>query len=389
MSMTSFSTSLRPEFKEALHEALERYPTPFYAYDLIRIQEQLSRLREHFNEARIFYAAKANPRLGLLRRFRDGGLDLEAASFGEVWRAYHAGFHPRQVLWNGPVKTPEQLQRAKTLGMPMISLDSIAQAQRVAELAPGSQVLLRVNPDLPVHTHPHLATGQGESQFGILPQDLEEALAASQGLEVLGLHLHLGSLLETEDFLQGYALLDELLKDLHLPVIDLGGGFGLGVDLAAVGEAAHALSRRYAAELWIEPGRLLVAQAGVLLTRCWGIKRTRRTYLLLDAGMSALIRPMLYGAVHPVLPLYTSSTWETYDLAGPSCERGDVIARDLRLPQPKEGDALAILEAGAYGSAMSSNYLDQPRPLELLWNGASWEVLRFSQGLEALWEQEP
>ena len=126
----------------------------------------------------------------------------------------------------------------------------------------------------------------------------------------------------------------------------------------------------------------------MLLTRVWGTKRTRRNYLLVDAGMMTLLRPMLYGAQHPVIPLYEGPEVRAWDLAGPVCESGDVLARNVPLPTPKEGDALAILQAGAYGSSMSSNYLDHPRPLEILWNGAEWEVLRRPQSLEALLAEE-
>lgn len=183
--------------------------------------------------------------------------------------------------------------------------------------------------------------------------------------------------------------MDELYRT-HGPfeVMNLGGGFGLGLNLSELGPQATALAQKHNAELWLEPGRYLVAEAGVLVTRCWGTKRTRRNYLLIDAGMSQLIRPMLYGAIHPVEPLYHNPRQATYDLAGPACESGDVLARDVTLPEPKEGDLLAILQAGAYASSMSSNYLDTPRPLELLWTGRDWEVIRRRQSWEALLEDE-
>ncbi len=392
MSISQSYTALRPEFKEALKEAAQNFPTPFYAYDLPVILERVDHIHKAFPGAEVFYAMKANPRLGILRRLLEWGIFVEAVSLGEVYRAYKAGFQKNEVLLNGPVKTPTMLEELNRMGLPILGLDSLADLKRVTKILPKARVLIRVNPDLPIVTHDHLATGRGESKFGILPEEVGQALelARRSRLEVLGLHMHLGSALEhPEDYQAGYAVMDALYQ-AHGPfqVMNLGGGFGLGLDLEALGAQAAALAHKHGAELWLEPGRYLVADAGVLVTRCWGTKRTRRNYLLIDAGMSQLIRPMLYGAVHPVEPLYKNPLKETYDLAGPACESGDVLARDLTLPEPKEGDLLAILQAGAYAGSMSSNYLDTPRPTELLWTGRGWEVIRRQQTWEALLEDE-
>lgn len=386
------SNALRPEFQAALHEASRFFETPFYAYDLESLRNRIETLQAAFPSAEIFYAMKANPRLGLLRRFLEWGLNLEAVSLGEVHRAYRAGFQRTEVLLNGPVKTPATLEELAEIGIPILGLDSLADIRRVAQILPGSRVLLRVNPDLPISTHDHLATGRGESKFGILPEDLGEALdiACKGDLEVLGLHVHLGSALSRpEDYHAGYEVMRQLyLQHGPFEVLNLGGGFGLDLDPAELAPSATALAKAFDAELWLEPGRYLVAEAGVLVTKIWGTKRTRRNFMLVDAGMMTLLRPMLYGAQHPILPLYTGRKTETWDLAGPVCESGDILAKEVRLPTPKEGDALAILQAGAYGSSMSSNYLDYPRPLELLWNGGEWEVLRRKQSWESLFADE-
>ncbi|TFU15344.1 diaminopimelate decarboxylase [Thermus tengchongensis] len=384
---------LDPLFRQALQEALGRYPTPFYAYDWGRVAAQVARLREAFPFARLFYALKANPRLGLLRRLRALGLGAEAVSVGEVLRAYWAGFPPEGVVWNGPVKTEEALAAVRERS-PVVVLDSEGDLKRVARHLPGARVLLRVNPDLPVRTHGHLATGRGESQFGVLPEAVPRLvrLAQEKGLHFLGLHLHLGSALEEAgDFLQGYRVLEALYPQVGpVAVLDLGGGFGLRLDLKALAGPLEALARLYGAEVWLEPGRYLVAEAGILVVRVVGVKATRRRYLLLDGGMTSLLRPALYGARHPVLPLYPREGREAgvFDLAGPACEAGDVLARDVPLPVPEEGEALAFLEAGAYGASMALTYLDTPRPLELLWTGEGWEVLREREPLEGLWEGE-
>ncbi|WP_243029531.1 diaminopimelate decarboxylase [Thermus altitudinis] len=384
---------LEPPFEKALREALDRYATPFYAYDWGRIQARLMRLREAFPFARLFYALKANPRLRLLERLRALGLGAEAVSLGEVLRAYRAGFGPDQVVWNGPVKTSEALSSLKGRA-PLVVLDSEGDLERVARYLPGARVLLRVNPDLPVKTHGHLATGRGESQFGVLPEAVPGLVRAIRegGLAFLGLHLHLGSALaQVEDFLGGYGVLEALHPHVGpVEVLDLGGGFGLDLPLAALREPMERVARLYGAQVWLEPGRYLVAEAGVLVSRVVGLKETRRRYILLDAGMTTLLRPALYGARHPVLPLYPAEGREEalFDLAGPACEAGDILARGVRLPVPREGEALAILEAGAYGSSMALTYLDTPRPLELLWTGEGWEVLRAREPWEGLWEGE-
>jgi diaminopimelate decarboxylase len=382
---------LNPDFLSALREAARAYPTPFYAYDWTAIKGRAEAFREAFPRARPFFALKANPRLGLLRRLKAMGYGAEAVSLGEVLRAYRAGFSPEEVVWNGPVKTPEALEALRGRE-PLVVLDSEADLRRVAALLPGASVLIRVNPDLPVATHPHLATGKGESQFGVLPEAVPRLMGLAQalGLRFLGLHLHLGSKLErVEDFLEGYQVLKGLYRAVGpVEVLDLGGGFGLGLPLSLLRKPMETLARLYGAKVYLEPGRYLVAEAGVLVARIWGIKETRRRYLLLDAGMTSLLRPALYGARHPVVPLYEGGEEEIYDLAGPACESGDVLAREARLPRPREGDALAILEAGAYGSSMALTYLDTPRPLELLWTGEGWEVLRRREPLERLFEGE-
>lgn len=382
---------LNPDFLQALRTLLPLQPTPFYAYDWTRVAAQVARMRRAFPFARLFYAMKANPRLGLLRRLRGLGLGAEVVSLGEVLRAYRAGFGPEEVVWNGPVKPVEALLALRERP-PVVVLDSEGDFLRVARYLPEAPVLLRVNPDLPVRTHSHLATGRGESQFGVLPEAVPGLVRAirERGLRFLGLHLHLGSALErVEDFLEGYRVLEELFPQVGLvAVLDLGGGFGLGLDLEALALPIRALAERYGAEVWLEPGRYLVAEAGVLVTRVVGIKETRRRYLLLDAGMTTLLRPALYGARHPVLPLYSSEKEAEFDLAGPACEAGDVLARGLCLPMPQEGDALAILEAGAYGGSMALTYLDTPRPPEFLWTGERWQVLRKEDPREGMWHLE-
>ncbi len=382
---------IRPAFQAALRELLKEAETPFYAYDLGQVEARAEAFRAAFSKARPFYAVKANPVLFLLRFLRERGFAAETVSLGEVFRAYRAGFLPHEVLLNGPVKPPRVLRALAAAGVPHLGADSPADLERIARHLPGARVLLRVNPDLPVRTHDHLATGRGESQFGMLPEAIPAAYrrARELGLEVLGLHLHLGSALtQPEDFAAGYRVVEGLLETLGpQPVVDLGGGFGLDLDLGALAPLLAPFHRR-AGEVWLEPGRYLVARAGVLVARIWGVKATRRRYLLLDAGMSHFLRPALYRVRPEVRPLYEGGEEAEYDLAGPACESTDVLARGVRLPAPREGDAVAILEAGAYGSSMASPYLDTPRPAEYVWDGEGWFVVGERERYPALFARQ-
>lgn len=382
---------LRPAFLEALKRFAPTRETPFYAYDAGAIAEAAKRLLRAFGRVRFLYAIKANPSLGILRLLKEHGFGAEAVSVGEVLRAWRAGFSREEVLLNGPVKTDRALETLAPLGAPRLGIDSFADLLRVARHLPGAEVLIRVNPDLPVRTHPSLATGRGDSQFGFLPEDLPRALAEAKaaGLRVLGLHLHLGSSLnDPRDFAEGYRRLYALASELGpFAVVDLGGGFGLDLEVERLAPLVEPFFQ-VASEVWLEPGRFLVARAGVLVARVWGEKRTRRRYLLLDAGMAQFLRPALYGATPPIVPLYEGREKATFDLAGPACESGDVIARDVRLAIPSEGDLIAIGEAGAYGSAMSSNYLDTPRPAAYLFDGRCFRPLLRAEEAPELWRRE-
>ncbi len=382
---------LRPAFIEALKAFAPGQETPFFANDAVAINEAATRLLRAFGGVRFFYAMKANPHLGILRLLKKLGFAVEAVSVGEVLRAFRAGFSPDEVLMNGPVKTDAALRTLAEAGVPRLGIDSFADLERVARHLPGAEVLIRTNPDLPVRTHPSLATGRGDSQFGFMPEDLPRALARAKaaGLRVLGLHLHLGSSLgDARDFAEGYRRLYALASELGpFSVVDLGGGFGLDLEVERLAPLVEPFFQ-VASEVWLEPGRFLVARAGVLVARVWGTKQTRRRYLLLDAGMTQFLRPALYGATPPIVHLYEGQGEAVFDLVGPACESGDVIARDVRLPIPSEGDLILIGEAGAYGSAMSSNYLDTPRPAAYLFDGQCFRLLARAEEASELWKRE-
>jgi diaminopimelate decarboxylase len=382
---------LQPDFQAALSQAAAQFGTPFYAYDWAVIERQVAAIKSAFvtsnAQAQVLYAMKANPALGILRRLHAQGIGFEAVSGGELERALRVGATGRQIVFNGPGKLEADIVRAQQAAA-VIVLDAPGEVARVAALArangsnAGCEVLLRVNPGLTVSTHDHLATGNASSKFGIPLEEVAATVAAAEaaGLRVLGLHLHIGSAItDPSDYRHALERVSALADQIGpRQVFDMGGGFGLDFDLAPLAQLGFAAAARFGAELWTEPGRALVARAGVLVARVLERKHTARRFAVLDAGMSELIRPMLYQAEHAVLALdaVSDAPSETLDLAGPACESGDILVRDATLPVLAIGDLVAILEAGAYGASMASHYLTRPRPPELLWIDGGWQVLR-------------
>ena len=371
-----------------MRQAADRFGTPLYAYSAAELDAALSRVRAAFGDARIWYAMKANPNLTLLRRLHAAGVGFECVSLGELARAVKVGAGGREILVNGPAKSDEEYRLGGEPGATFI----VDRPGEVELLPHASRVLVRINPGLNVSTHDHLATGAAHSKFGVRPDQLPEVLVALQagGHTLRGLHLHIGSAIrDAGDF--GAAF--ERVAELHtltgpLEVLDVGGGWGLDADLHGIAARATEAAASFGAALWVEPGRYLVARAGVLLTRVMGNKQTGRDFTLLDAGMTELLRPMLYGAAHPVRALWKGEPI-TSDLAGPACESGDLLGQDVTLPAGAvRGDLLALLEAGAYGATMSSNYLTRPRPAEVLWDGQQWVTMRGRETAEDIWAAE-
>ena len=341
-----------------------------------------------FVGARIYYAMKANPNLALLRRLQGAGVGFECVSAGEIARAEHVGARGERLLINGPAKSGAEYAAGERLGATFI----VDREGEVGLLPPRSRALVRVNPALQVSTHDHLATGAAISKFGVTLAQAPAVLDAlrAAGHDALGLHVHIGSAIrDAADFTAAFGRLSELRAQTgQLQVLDAGGGWGLGADLHGIAGEARAAAAAFGAELWVEPGRYLVAQAGTLLTRVVGTKRTGRPFVLVDAGMTELLRPMLYGATHPVTPLWDGPDTAVWDIAGPACESGDLLAREVSLPTPRPGDLLAIGEAGAYGAAMSSGYLTRPRPAEALWEHGEWTVIRRRETPQDVWAAE-
>ncbi len=381
---------------DLLTSVAERFGTPTYLYDLTRVTRQVERLRRAFPGALLRYAVKANANGALLRHLAGLGVGAEALTLGELERALRAGFRPQDVLLGGPGPTPALARRAVEAGVELVSLDGEGAyaAWRQVE-APRVRFLVRLNPAFDPHTHEHLATAAGYSKFGVeagAAAALAEEVAASDRLA--GFHVHAGSMLDDPEVARlVVAALEPLYQRFPgLELVDLGGGFAVpDAPLEAFASAYAAFAARHGVTPLLEPGRFVVADAGVLLTRVLHVKEGERRHVIADAGMADLLRPALYGAHHPVRLVgggREAHAGAATDVDGPLCENADRLAQDVELPAVRPGDLLAVERAGAYGFAMASNYASSLRPAEVTWDGVEARLARRRERPEDLWRLE-
>ncbi|MGC8787238.1 MAG: diaminopimelate decarboxylase [Anaerolineae bacterium] len=378
------------------------YGTPLYVYEEDTIRARYTELVASipYGKLKIHYACKANANVEILRLLRALGANVETVSKGEILLALKAGFKPSQILYTCSNITVEELRYVLQSGA-TINIDSLTQLERCGEFMPGSSVSLRVNQGIGAGHHAHVITGGPESKFGIDVAQLEKAkaIAAQYHLTIIGVHQHIGSNIVDEAILLEAmrALLATAARLPHLEFVDFGGGLGIPyrpndkrLNIHAFGEKASALftdfCRSYGKELTmvLEPGRYLVAEAGTLLATVTDVKRTpHRIFVGIDSGFNHLIRPAMYSAYHPIVNASrVRGEEEVITVAGNLCESGDVFARDRKLTVCEEGDVLAILNAGAYGFAMSSNYNARPRPAEILVGEGRARVIRERERIE-------
>ncbi|MBI3551467.1 MAG: diaminopimelate decarboxylase [Elusimicrobia bacterium] len=394
-------------------EALaRRFGTPLYAYSKAALLDRFGRLRKAFRArpTLICYALKANSNRAVCRLFARAGAGADIVSGGELERALAAGFPSGRIVFSGVGKTVQELELALRRGVLTLNVESpeelaalAAVARRLKRPAPVS---IRLNPDIDPKTHPHITTGRAENKFGV---ERGEALrlfrraAADRWLRVKGIQCHLGSqITDTRPYALAAktvtGLISQLAKEgISVELADFGGGLGV----AYQGDREHPVEKLAATlaaalrpwprvRLLMEPGRYLVADAGLLLTRVLYRKSTsRRRFLIVDAAMNDLGRPALYGAWHPIVPARPRrGTPATVDVVGPICESGDFLGRARRLPPCEAGDVLAVLKAGAYGFSMSSQYNSRPRAAEVLVNGTKARLVRRRESLADLVSHE-
>ena len=391
-----------------LSEIARRAGTPVYVYSAAAIEERFRRFDEAFAPVShlVCYAAKANSNLAVLKLLASLGAGADVVSGGELRACLESGFPAGRIVFSGVGKTDEEIGNGVAAGILAFNAESEREMEKIDAEA-GRQrkiarVALRVNPDIDAKTHPYISTGLKHNKFGVdigLAREIFGRSRRLANLKMTGVQAHIGSqILETAPLEETAKELSALARELAregfpLETLDIGGGFGL----AGAGERQLAPEQYAAAVLphltglslriLIEPGRAIVGPAGALVTRVLYVKENRgRRFIITDAGMNDLIRPPLYGALHPIeLVDPPEGRPITADVVGPICETSDFLARDITLPEPVEGALLAVRDAGAYGFAMASNYNFRPRAAEVLVEaGKSFRTVRRRETFEDL-----
>lgn len=391
-----------------LADLAARHGTPLYVYSAEVIAGRYHEIDDAFADYphTLHYALKANSTLAIARLLRSLGARADANSGGEIEVALRAGFGPSDIVFTGVGKTERELARAIDLGVRSINAESEGELERIGALASArgkrARVAIRVNPDIDARSHPHISTGLRTNKFGIALADAREIchrLRGRAGLEIAGLHSHVGSQITDLEPLrhavQALVTLAGELRDAGLRIdhLDIGGGLGISYEgqpvpsSAAYAAAVLPIVRESGIALILEPGRSLVGHAGVLLSRIIDIKPQAggKLFVVLDAGMTELMRPVLYGAYHRIEPVDLRAGPEALcDIVGPLCETSDTLGRDRPLPAPAVGDLLAVLDTGAYGSVMASNYNRRPMPAEVLVEDGVARLIRRRQTIDDL-----
>ena len=379
----------------------EAVGTPAYVYAGAVMRERLRNFVAAFPGQRVMvcYALKANSNLAVVRTLAEAGAGAEVVSGGELQRALAAGVPPQRIVFSGVGKSRDEMVCALDTGIAQFNVESVPELIALSETAAGRRqsapMALRVNPDVGAETHDKISTGRRHDKFGVAYDQAFEVYDMARrlaGIEPVGLHLHIGSqILSLAPFEAAYRRALDLVRTLGaagitLRRLDLGGGFGVpyraepALDLAAYAALIRTLTAGLNVELVFEPGRYLVAEAGVLISRVLYVKEGgERACVVVDAGMNNLLRPALYDAYHPILPVAeppAGAPCAQVDVVGPICESTDVFARARELPPVRAGDLVAFAGAGAYGAVMASDYNSRPRAAEVMVEGAEFAVVK-------------
>ena len=382
--------------------------TPLYVYSAATIAARYRAIDAAFaaHPHAIHYALKANSTLAIARLLRGLGSQADANSGGEIDVARRAGFTPAQIVFTGVGKTAAELGHAIDLGIRSINVESAGEIDRIDALSRARQtrtkIAVRVNPDVDAKTHPHISTGLKTNKFGIPIADVPALCARARslaGVEVVGLHAHVGSqITNLEPLTRAARALVDLARALAaggtaIEHLDIGGGLGVSYDGSPVPEASDYAAavlpvlRESGLAIVLEPGRQIMAPAGALLTRVVDVKAQpgERLFVVMDAGMTELIRPMLYNAFHRIEPVVeTDAPSVSVDIVGPLCESSDTLGKARTVPRPQVGDLFAVLDTGAYGSVMASNYNRRLLPAEVLVENGGARLIRRRQTMDDL-----
>jgi diaminopimelate decarboxylase len=379
----------------SVKELAEKYDTPLYVLSEKRIRDNYNRLHNalisNYKHLRVYYAAKANSNLTVLKILQSEGAYLDTVSPGEVFMGLSSGYTPDRILFTGTNVRDDELKFLAGANI-TVNVDSKSELDRLLKIAVPQILSVRVNPEIGAGHHSHCITAGPESKFGLWEEETIQAYAIAKRARVerFGIHMHIGSgILEMEPYVLAVEKLLSIAKRVHDEVsidfefIDIGGGLGVpykpedkDLDLTEFSNKVVAMFKSKVKEyglgkpfLCVEPGRYLVCDASILLTKVNTVKTTPlRKFIGVDAGFNTLVRPTMYGSYHPILVAnkVAQAHKETYDVVGPICESGDALAKDRKLPLVEEGDLIAVLNAGAYGFSMSSQYNSRPRAAEVM-----------------------
>jgi diaminopimelate decarboxylase len=398
-----------------LNKLAERYGTPLYVYSATTIRQRMRMFQHAFRKTRhlVCYSVKANSNLSILRLLAREGCGFDVVSGGELERVLVVDRRAaKNVVFSGVGKSRAEMQAALKAGILLFNVESESELWTLAECAgqlrKTARIALRVNPDVPANTHPYISTGLHKHKFGVPIGEARSLYAKASGtrhLRVAGVSVHIGSqITDVAPFTATMERVANLVLDLRIDgheidFIDAGGGLGINYEKDNLAEFGDYVSR-YAesltkplqglnVQLLLEPGRSIVGPAGALITSVLYRKTNNsKRFLIVDAAMNDLLRPSLYSAFHQIVPVRLKASSEALhevsDVVGPVCESGDFFARDRELPVVDEGELLAILDAGAYGMALSSNYNTRPRPAEVLVEGKSTKVIRKRERVDDL-----
>jgi diaminopimelate decarboxylase len=386
--------------------------TPAYVYSLATLKRHYQVFDQAFAKAPhiVCFSVKANSNLALLRAFAKEGSGFDIVSGGELFRALKVGADPKKIVFSGVGKKKEEIEYALKSGILMFNVESEHELSVLNEIASGigkkAPISLRVNPDVDPQTHPYISTGMKKAKFGVdIKKSLEtyKKALSLQNIDVVGVDCHIGSQLTSlTPFVDALAKVREYLdrvlagemqkEGAQIRYLDLGGGLGIQYH-----DETPPLPEEYAKAiiqgleglditLILEPGRVIVGNAGVLLTEVQYLKETEtKKFVIVDGGMNDLIRPALYGSYQAIQPVVeTKADTIVADVVGPICESGDFFAKDREIARPQRGDLLAVMSAGAYGFTMASNYNSHPKPPEVLVDGDQYYIVRKRESLDDL-----
>lgn len=395
----------------SIEQIAQKVGTPFYLYSYDQLINNYKAYTSAFgSRALICYACKANGNLSILKALSSQGSGIDVLSGGELYKALKADFPAERIVFNGNGKTRQEIEDGLKNNILMFNVDSKQELLLLnsiaGEMSKPAKIALRVNPDINPITHPYIATGLAKSKFGLpihLAKELYQQAAGLKNIQVVGIHSHIGSqIIKIHLLLENVKKLVDLANELkeigiEIEYLNIGGGLGITYhqetapspqDLSNLINPALA-GTNY--KLILEPGRSIVGNTGILVTQVLYIKKGHKNFVVVDAAMNDLIRPAIYDAYHRLVPISSPRPGTeplTMDIVGPICESSDFLAKDRELPEPEQGDLLAVMEAGAYGFAMSSNYNIRPRVAEVMVVNGQYYTIRQRESYDDLVSKE-